>query len=75
MTINGELSRRQFLSGSGTLVIGEALLSMAPASAAEDVGQLQPGSPGAVTKSPAFIRNCKRVTSGTRCWTTLSGRM
>jgi len=55
MTMNGEFSRRQFLSGSGTLVIGEALLSMAPASAAGDSGQLQSGSPSAVAKSQMSI--------------------
>lgn len=51
MTMNGEFSRRQFLSGSGTLVMGEALLSMAPASAAGEVGRLQSDTQGAVTKS------------------------
>jgi len=55
MTINGDLSRRQFLSGSGTLVIGEALLSMAPASAAGEVGQLDQDSTAVVTKSQMKI--------------------
>src|ERR1039458_2570812 len=57
MTMNGEVSRRQFLSGRGPLAIGEALLSMAPASAAADPGQLQSGSLGAVAKSQMKISN------------------
>ena len=55
MTKNGELSRRQFLGGSGILVIGEALLSIAPASAAGDSGLPQSGSLSAVTKSQMSI--------------------
>src|ERR1017187_5433890 len=55
MTKNGELSRRQFLGGSGILVIGETLLSIAPASAAGDSGQPQSGSLSAVTKSQMSI--------------------
>lgn len=57
MTMNGELSRRQFLSGSGTLVIGEALLSIAPGSAGAEPQQLQSGSPGATAKSRMKISN------------------
>jgi len=57
MTINGGFSRRQFLSGSGTLAIGEALLSIAPASAAADTGQLEPGTIGAIAKSQMKISN------------------
>ena len=55
MTMTGEFSRRQFLSGSGTLAIGEALLSIAPPSAAADSGQLQSGPVGAVAKSQMKI--------------------
>src|SRR5215472_6030809 len=55
--MTGELSRRQFLSGSGTLVLGEALLSIAPASAAGDSRQLPSNPLSPVTKSQMTISN------------------
>ena len=55
MTMNGELSRRQFLSGSGTLVIGEALLSIAPVPASANSQQAQSGSLTSITKSKIKI--------------------
>ena len=84
MTKNQEPSRREFLSGSGALVLGEALLSLAGTSAAAIPREPQSSSQHLVTKSqlkvgnstlaPTFTRNYRPARSGTRCWTTSSGR-
>jgi len=52
MMKNQEPSRREFLSNSGKLVIGEALLSLTATSAATTPREPQSGSLKAVTKSP-----------------------
>src|SRR5271157_6154820 len=51
MMKNLEPSRREFLSNSGKLVIGEALLSLTTTSAAATPREPQSGSPQAVAKS------------------------
>ena len=79
-----DTSRREFLSNSGKLVMGEALLTLATTPVdglprnRRPVRRMPWRNPSLKlvnsTLAPTFTRNCRPARSGTRCWTTSSGR-